>query len=338
MSTFDPVPSRVAFPQQEEGILDLWRERDVFRRSVTERPADRIFTFYEGPPTANGNPGIHHVLARVFKDLIPRYRTMRGDRVPRKGGWDTHGLPVELEVEKQLGLSSKQEIEAYGVEAFNRQCRESVFRYVAEWERMTDRIGFWIDTEDAYVTFHPQYVESAWWIFKRLWDHDLMYREFRVTPHCPRCETSLSSHEIAQGYEDDTPDPGVTLRFRLPADAVIRDTAREALRLADGVPTSLLAWTTTPWTLSGNTALAVAPEATYALVERTDDHLGRERVIVANDLARDVVGAMSTVYREDDANLDEARELGQAIRLSTFPGTMLLGLEYEPVYEASALT
>ncbi|MEX2228608.1 MAG: isoleucine--tRNA ligase [Dehalococcoidia bacterium] len=317
MSTFDAVPSRVSFPRQEEGILDLWRARDVFHRSVTERPADRIFTFYEGPPTANGNPGIHHVLARVFKDLIPRYRTMRGDRVPRKGGWDTHGLPVELEVEKQLGFSSKREIEAYGVEEFNRRCRESVFRYVAEWERMTERIGFWIDTEDAYVTYHPDYIESAWWIFKRLWDNGLMFREFRVTPHCPRCETSLSSHEIAQGYEDDTPDPGVTLRFRLPAGGVIRDSARAALRLADGVPTSLLAWTTTPWTLSGNTALAVSPEATYALVEREDDHLGRERVVVAQALVGASVG--------DGGNV-----------VATFPGTTLLGIEYEPLYEASA--
>ena len=149
---FEPVPSRVSFVELEQRMLELWRERDVFRRSVEERPAERLFSFYEGPPTANGNPGVHHVLARAFKDLIPRYRTMRGYRVPRKGGWDTHGLPVELEVERELGLTSKQEIEAYGVEAFNERCKQSVFRYVAEWERMTDRIGFWIDMDDAYVT------------------------------------------------------------------------------------------------------------------------------------------------------------------------------------------
>jgi len=316
VSTFEPVPSRVAFAEQEERILELWRERDVFRRSIEERPADRVFSFYEGPPTANGNPGIHHVLARVFKDLIPRYRTMRGDRVPRKGGWDTHGLPVELEVEKQLGLRSKRDIEAYGVEAFNQKCRESVFRYVAEWERMTDRIGFWIDTQDAYATFRPEYIESEWWIFKRLWENGLVYREFRVTPHCPRCETSLSSHEIALGYEEDTPDPGVTLRFRLPPSAGA-DGARAALRLADGVPTSLLAWTTTPWTLSGNTALAVLPSATYALYERVDDHLGRERVIVAEALAGAVAGSEGSV-------------------VATLPGSALVGLEYEPLYEATA--
>ena len=162
---------------QEERILDFWKQHEIFKRTVEERPADNVFSFFEGPPTANGNPGIHHVLARVFKDLVPRYRTMRGYRVPRKGGWDTHGLPVELEVERQLGLSSKQEIEAYGVAEFNRQCRESVFRYVSEWERMTDRIGFWVDMQEAYVTYHAGYVESCWWIFKRLWDNQLVDRK-----------------------------------------------------------------------------------------------------------------------------------------------------------------
>jgi isoleucyl-tRNA synthetase len=212
---FEPVASRVSFPDLEEGILAFWHDHDIFKRSVDERPADKIFSFYEGPPTANGNPGIHHVLARVFKDLIPRYQTMRGYRVPRKGGWDTHGLPVELEVEKQLGLRSKPDIEVYGIEEFNRQCRESVFRYVEQWERMTERIGFWVDTEHAYVTYSREYVETCWWIFKRLWDNGLMFRDYRVTPHCPRCETSLSSHEIALGYKEDTPDPSVTVRFRL---------------------------------------------------------------------------------------------------------------------------
>ena len=200
---------------------------------MEERPAERLFSFYEGPPTANGNPGVHHVLARAFKDLIPRYRTMRGYRVPRKGGWDTHGLPVELEVERELGLTSKQEIEAYGVEAFNERCKQSVFRYVAEWERMTDRIGFWIDMDDAYVTYSNEYVESCWWIFKRLWEHELIFRDYRVTPHCPRCETSLSSHEIAQGYQEDTPDPSVTIRFRLAADASDRPPAASGRRGAD---------------------------------------------------------------------------------------------------------
>ena len=308
---FEAVTSRVSFPEQEERILEFWKQHDIFKRSVEERPEDNVFSFFEGPPTANGNPGIHHVLARVFKDLIPRYRTMRGYRVPRKGGWDTHGLPVELEVERALGLNSKQAIEAYGVEAFNRQCRESVFTYVSEWERMTDRIGFWVDMQDAYVTYSPDYVESCWWIFKRLWENSLVFRDFRVTPHCPRCQTSLSSHEIAQGYKEDTSDPGVTLRFRLHADSG----APPELRLGDGVPTSLLAWTTTPWTLSGNVALAVLPGATYALVERVDDHLGAERIVVAEALVQATAGDGATV-------------------IATLPGTALLGLRYEPLYES----
>ncbi len=308
---FEAVNSRVSFPEQEERILDFWKQHEIFKRTVEERPEDNVFSFFEGPPTANGNPGIHHVLARVFKDLIPRYRTMRGYRVPRKGGWDTHGLPVELEVERALGLSSKQQIEEYGVEEFNRQCRESVFKYVSEWERMTARIGFWVDMEDAYVTYSPDYVESCWWIFKRLWENKLVFRDFRVTPHCPRCQTSLSSHEIAQGYKEDTPDPGVTLRFRLPADA----SAGPELHLADGVPTSLLAWTTTPWTLSGNVALAVLPSAEYALVEREDDHLGTERIIVARALVEKVAGTEATVVQ-------------------LLPGTSLIGLRYEPLYES----
>ncbi|MEX2372890.1 MAG: class I tRNA ligase family protein, partial [Dehalococcoidia bacterium] len=273
------------------------------------------------------------MLARVFKDLIPRYRTMRGYRVPRKGGWDTHGLPVEIEVEKALGLSSKREIEAYGVEAFNERCRESVFGYVQAWERMTDRIGFWVDMTDAYVTYSPEYVESCWWIFKRLWDSNLMYRGFRVTPHCPRCQTSLSSHEIAQGYEEDTPDPGVTVMFPVTADA--NPDADAALRLGEGldqardegVPTSLLAWTTTPWTLSGNTALAVAAAAQYALVEVTTKHHGRMRFIAA---AARVEETLRGVPLDDGDDGAAARTLG------TFPGTALLGLRYEAPYEATA--
>ena len=311
---FEPVPSRVSFVEQEERMLALWRERDIFRRSVEERPAERLFSFYEGPPTANGSPGVHHVLARVFKDLIPRYKTMRGYRVPRKGGWDTHGLPVELEVEKALGLSTKREIEQYGVEQFNRKCRESVFRYVAEWERMTDRIGFWIDMEDAYVTYSNEYVESCWWIFRRLWDNGLVFRDYRVTPHCPRCETSLSSHEVAQGYQEDTPDPAVTVMLRVPPE--LNAGADQVLHLDDGVPTYLLAWTTTPWTLSGNTALAVARGEGYALVEADLPGGGRGRLVLASALAGAVIG-----------------DAGEAI--ASVPGAALLGLRYEPLYEAA---
>src|SRR5262245_37567960 len=292
MASFEPVGSRVSFPNLEQDMLAFWRDRDIFRRSVEERPADRTFNFYEGPPTANGNPGIHHVLARVFKDLIPRYQTMRGYRVPRKGGWDTHGLPVELEVEKRLGLNSKHAIEQYGVEEFNRQCRESVFSYVTQWERMTERIGFWVDTEHAYVTYSREYVETCWWIFKRLWDNNLMFRDYRVTPHCPRCETSLSSHEIALGYKDDTPDPSVTVLFEAPA--ALNANATAALRLADGVPTYVVAWTTTPWTLPGNVALAVNAEAEYSVVEYGSEHpsQGRVRLILASNRVTAVVPGM----------------------------------------------
>jgi len=308
---FEAAPSRVSFPDLEQDILAFWREHDVFRRSIEERPADKLFSFYEGPPTANGTPGVHHVLARVFKDLIPRYKTMRGYRAPRKGGWDTHGLPVELEVERELGLRNKRDIEEYGVAAFNAQCRESVFRYVSDWERMTERIGFWIDTDDAYVTYSNEYVESCWWVLQRLWDNDLIFRDYRVTPHCPRCGTSLSSHEIALGYQEDTPDPSVTVLFTLTAGEANAG-ADEALRLADDVPTSVLAWTTTPWTLPGNTALAVAPEAEYALVEDGD-----RRLIVAEARRRAV--------------LPEA--LDDAV-LARFEGSALVGLRYQPLYES----
>ncbi len=320
-ATFEPISSRVSFPEQEQATLAFWKQHDIFKRSVEERPADRLFSFFEGPPTANGNPGIHHVLARVFKDLIPRYRTMQGDRVPRKAGWDTHGLPVELEVEKALGLTSKQEIEAYGVEAFNERCRESVFKYVREWERMTERIAFWVDTSDAYVTYSQEYVETCWWIFKRLWENDLVFRDFRVTPHCPRCQTSLASHEIALGYKEDTPDPGVTVMLDVTAEA--NPAAPAALRLADAVRTSLLAWTTTPWTLSGNTALAVSPEATYAIVEVETQAHGRVRIVVAEAL---IAGTLKGVPLVEG---NEPRVLG------TLEGVALLGLHYEPLYEST---
>ena len=284
---FEPAPPRVSFPDLEQEILEFWREQRIFERSIEERPADRLFSFYEGPPTANGTPGVHHVLARVFKDLIPRYKTMRGYRAPRKGGWDTHGLPVELEVERELGLRNKREIEEYGVAAFNEQCRQSVFRYVADWERMTDRVGCWIDMDEAYVTYANEYIESCWWIFRRLWDRDLIFRDYRVTPHCPRCGTSLSSHEIALGYREDTPDPSVTVLFELKAgdaEGSPNAEADPALRLGDGAPTYVVAWTTTPWTLPGNTALAVSAEAAYALVED-----GERRLLLANDRLRDAL-------------------------------------------------
>lgn len=307
---FEAVPSRISFPALEQEILEFWHEHDIFRRSIEERPPDRLFSFYEGPPTANGVPGVHHVLARVFKDLIPRYKTMRGYRAPRKGGWDTHGLPVELEIERELGLHSKKEIEEYGIEAFNKKCQESVFRYVTEWERMTERIGFWIDTKDAYITYANEYIESCWWVFQRLWDNDLIFRDYRVTPHCPRCGTSLSSHEIALGYREDTPDPSLTVLFGLSGE--VNSDANPVLRLADGVPTALVAWTTTPWTLPGNTGLAISDKAEYVLVDED-----ARRLILASD-------RLDAVLTDTD----------ETVVLARFPGSALVGLQYEPLFES----
>ena len=253
MPGFEPVDTKQSFPELEERVLARWREADVFERSLANREGAEVWSFYEGPPTANGRPGSHHVLARVFKDVYPRYKTMRGYRVPRKAGWDCHGLPVELEVEKQLGIGSKQEIEEFGIAEFNQRCRESVFEYVEEWDRLTERIGFWVDLDDPYVTLEDDYIESVWWSLRKLWDDSRLYEGHKVVPYCPRCGTALSSHEVALGYED-VVDPSIYVRFPLLG--------------SDGERTgeSLLVWTTTPWTLPGNVAVAVAPEVTYARV------------------------------------------------------------------------
>ena len=313
---FKPVSSRVSFPELDARVLRQWQERDVFRRAATERADAPRFMLYDGPPTANGSPGIHHVLARIFKDVICRYRTMKGYQVWRKGGWDTHGLPVELGVEQELGLTSKREIEEYGIEAFNRKCRESVFRYVKEWETMTDRIGFWVDMDDPYVTLENDYIETGWWILKSLWDRGLLYQGMRGTPHCPRCVTSLSSHELALGYQEDTPDPSVFVKFRVDIKATQGTPIPFSLRIRwddkVDVPTYLLAWTTTPWTLPGNTALAVDADAEYSVVELEGDN-GKERLILASELVA--------------ANIRQEYNVVNALR-----GGDLVGLAYEPLY------
>ena len=303
---FRPVGSLMPHLELEQRIREFWRDRDIFRRSVEERPEDDIYSFYEGPPTANGTPGVHHVLSRVFKDLFPRYQTMRGKRVPRKGGWDTHGLPVEIEVEKTLGLDSKPAIEEYGIAEFNRHCRESVMQYVQQWEDMTERVAFWIDMSDAYRTYTPEYVESCWWIFKTLWDAGLIYEARRTTPHCPRCESSLSSHELSQGMQDGVRDQAVTVRFR-----AHNDSLPESLR-SEGT-TDFLAWTTTPWTLPANSGLALNANESYALVEIAPG----ERLI----LARKLVGAAL------DGVVDQATVIG------TVQGAELVGVTYDGLYE-----
>jgi len=256
MSRYAPVPSRAHFAQGEVKILDLWRRNRVFPRSLERRAGAPPFVFYEGPPTANGMPGLHHVLARAYKDIYARYKQMVGFSVERKAGWDTHGLPVELEVERALKISGKKQIEEFGVARFNELCRESADKYIGEWERVTERLGFWLDTEHAYKTYHSTYIESVWWALKQLWDSDLLYQGYKVAPYCPRCQTSLSSHELSLGYQEDTPDPSVYVKFRL--------------NDSDGA-TYLLAWTTTPWTLPGNVALAVHPDEAYVRVRQGEE-------------------------------------------------------------------
>ena len=307
---FQPVSSKVSFPELEDRTLQLWRDRDVFRRTWSEREGKPLFMLYEGPPTTNGTPGMHHVLARVFKDVIPRYKTMRGYRPFRKGGWDTHGLPVELEVEKELGFTSKGEIEEYGIDRFNALCRESVQRYKGEWEDLTERVGFWIDLDDPYVTFHNGYIQTGWWIIKELWDRGLVYLGYRVTPHCPRCVTSLSSHEVSLGYKDDTPDPSIYVRFPLTDE---QDEAADAARLMgwgeagwDGPVPSAVAWTTTPWTLTANMALAVAPNADYALLRSPD---GGERLLLARARVEEVLGEGWT----EEASFKGSESAGAAV-------------------------
>jgi len=247
---FGPVDPTLDLVALEERVLARWRERDVIEEVRRLRKDGEPWIFYEGPPTANGRPGLHHVWARVFKDLFPRFQTMRGRRVPRKGGWDCHGLPVEIEVEKELGLTSKQEIEAYGIAEFNARCRESVSRYVEDWAALTERSGTWIDTADAYWTLSNDYIETVWWLLRQMWDKGLLYEGHRVTPYCARCGTALSSHEVAQGYRD-VVDPSVYVRFPL--------TAGPHAGEAD-----LLVWTTTPWTLLSNVATAVGADVPYA--------------------------------------------------------------------------
>ena len=269
------VPTHVDLPAMERDILGFWGTEDVFHRSLEASEGRPLWVFNEGPPTANGTPGTHHIEARAFKDIFPRYRTMKGYHVPRKAGWDCHGLPVELAVEKELGFSGKRDIEAYGIAEFNARCRESVLRHVDEFDQMTRRMGFWVDMDDAYWTMDPRYIESVWWSLAQIFDKGLLVQDHRVTPYCPRCGTGLSDHELAQGYET-VVDPSVYVRFPVSSGP-----------LADRHPgAALLVWTTTPWTLVSNTAVAVNPGAVY-VVARTPDG---DVLVVAEDLAEATLG------------------------------------------------
>jgi isoleucyl-tRNA synthetase len=270
---YKKVDTTLNFVDREVDVLGFWKENSVFENSIKAREGGPTFTFYDGPPTANGKPHIGHILTRVIKDLIPRYKTMKGYKVLRKAGWDTHGLPVELEVEKLLGISGKPQIEAYGVEDFITKCKESVWKYQGEWEKMSDRVGYWVDMEDPYVTYHNNYIESVWWSLKQIWDKDLIYKGHKIVPYCPRCGTSLSSHEVAQGYKD------------------IKDaTAIAKFKVKDEADTYLLAWTTTPWTLPSNVALCVHPDHTYVKAE-----LDGSRYILAEALVSSVLGEGAVV-------------------------------------------
>jgi isoleucyl-tRNA synthetase len=293
---FDKVDQKVSFPDLEKQLMARWKEEGTFQKSLDLRAGKPRFVFYEGPPTANGKPATHHILARAFKDLFPRYKTMKGFFVERKAGWDTHGLPVEIEIEKKLNISGKFEIEnEIGIERFNELCRASVSEYVADWVAFSERMGFWQDYDNAYWTLTPDYIQSVWWALSEMWKQGLVYKGFRVAPYCPRCATPLSSHELALGYQDNVPDPSVYIRFKLKKDP----------------STSILAWTTTPWTLPGNVALAVDNDVDYIKVKDGDDGfliLAEARLSVLNE-SPEVVEHMK--------------------------GRDLVGLDYEPLYPYS---
>ncbi|MBV8082787.1 MAG: class I tRNA ligase family protein, partial [Candidatus Eremiobacteraeota bacterium] len=284
-------------PARELQVLQLWRDAKIFERSLEQTEHGAPYVMFEGPPTANGQPGVHHVLARAFKDLYPRFWTMRGRFVRRKAGWDTHGLPVEHQIEREIGILDKSKLEAeVGIAEFNRRCRESVYRYVDDWNRMTVRMAYWVDLEHPYVTLDTTYIESVWWLLKRLWESGLIYQDYKSVPYDPRIGATLSDGEVALGYRE-TDDPSVYVRFRL----------------KDDPSTSFLAWTTTPWTLPANMALAVHPEVTYAVVERGD-----EKLIVAEPLLHKVLG-------------DEQPAVTKRMK-----GAELAGTRYLPLYDYCA--
>jgi isoleucyl-tRNA synthetase len=321
MRRFEPVNPKVSFPELERRILDFWRENAVFGASLELRRDAPLWVFYEGPPTANGKPGTHHVEARTFKDVYPRFKTMTGHLVPRKGGWDCHGLPVEVEVEKEIGTTGKRDIEAFGIAEFNRLCRESVGRYVDEFERLTERIGFWIDMSDAYRTMDTEYIESVWWSLKQLHSRGLLVEADKVTAYCPRCGTALSDAEVALGYET-VEDPSVFLRFP------VVEAPDPAL-----IGAALLVWTTTPWTLPSNTGVAVGATSDYELVERDGERLIvgavlRDRVLPGGEVVRRLKGAdlVTARYTPPYENVGGAHVVVAADFVSMEDGTGLVHL------------
>ena len=299
---YNKVSTDLSFVEREKEIEKFWSDNDIFRKSMENRKEGETYTFYDGPPTANGKPHIGHVLTRVIKDMIPRYRTMKGYYVPRKAGWDTHGLPVELEVEVRLGLDGKEQIEEYGLDPFIKECKKSVWQYKGMWEDFSGTVGFWADMDDPYVTYHDDYIESEWWALKQIWDKKMLYKGFKIVPYCPRCGTPLSSHEVAQGY--------LTLKERT---AIVRFKIKDE-------DAYFLAWTTTPWTLASNIALCVNPEETYIRVKAADGKV----YILAQALADKVLGS---IEREEGTPAYEIIE--------TYKGTDLEYKEYEPLYQCA---
>ncbi len=294
---YKKVELKNGFAGMEKEVAQMWKERNIIRKNFAMNEGKRHFTFYDGPPTANGKPHVGHIETRVMKDIIPRYKVMKGYKVIRKAGWDTHGLPVELEIEKKLGISGKEQIEEYGVEKFVKECKDSVFQYVSIWEEMTNKVGFWVDMDDPYVTYHNEYIESVWWALKQMWEKGLLYEGHKVMPYCPRCGTALSSHEVAQGYKD------------------VKDmTCVAKFKVKNEENTYILAWTTTPWTLPSNLALCINKSYEYSKVEvniGTPEEPKYEKYILAKDLVEKVLK-------------DKQYKI-----LENFKGEKLLGTEYE---------
>ena len=298
---YEKVSNKLNFVEHEQKVLDFWKENKVFEKSIDEKKDLPTYTFYDGPPTANGKPHIGHVLTRVIKDMIPRYQTMKGHKIIRKAGWDTHGLPVELEIEKELGIDGKEQIEAYGLDPFIRKCKESVWKYKGMWEEFSGKVGFWADMDDPYVTYHDNYIESEWWALKKIWDDGLLYKGFKIVPYCPRCGTPLSSHEVAQGYKA-VKERSAVVRFK-----------------CVGEDAYFLAWTTTPWTLPSNVALCVNPDESYCKVKAADGYT----YYMAEALLDTVLGKLG----------EEGKPAYEI--LETYKGTDLERKEYEPLFECT---
>ena len=295
---YQKVTADLNFVDREKQVERFWKEHDIFRKSLEKNKGGETYTFYDGPPTANGKPHIGHVETRVIKDMIPRYRTMKGYMVPRKAGWDTHGLPVEIEVEKLLGLDGKDQIEAYGLEPFIDKCKESVWKYKGMWEDFSGTVGFWADMDDPYVTYHDDFIESEWWALKEIWNKGLLYKGFKIVPYCPRCGTPLSTQEVAQGYKL-VKERSAVVRFKV-----------------SGEDAYFLAWTTTPWTLPSNVALCVNPEETYCKVRAADGYT----YYMAQALLDTVLGKLAG----EDASAYEV--------LETYQGKDLEHKAYEPLF------